>query len=223
MKILIVDDDPRVRRSLERILKEEYVVDCASNAEGAEELAYNNYYDVVLLDLMLPDMDGEDLASVMKVRLPNLPIIAISGKTAIEDKDYALRKGCDDYIIKPISTRELKARIHAVIRRYDEKKILETEIMCVRDLIFDKKRRAVTYKDEKIELRKKEIQVLEFMMLNRQKLITRSDILENVWEADANHFSNTVDVHIKHLRNKIENPYNEKFIHTRHGMGFVFE
>lgn len=223
MKILIVDDDERSLKSLERNLRDEYVVDTAENGTHAEDLIYSNYYSLIILDLMLPDIDGEDLASVVKTRLPKIPIIAISGKRRAEDKDYALRKGCDDYVIKPISMKELRARMHALLRRYDVIDFFTKEKISVRDLVLDRQNKRVFYKEEKIELRKKEIQVLEFLMDNKNRLVTRSDIMENVWDSSSDNQPNTVDVHIRNIRSKIENPYNEKYIHTKHGMGFIFE
>ncbi len=223
MKVLVIDDDQRIRKSLNRILKDDYIVDVAKSASEGEELAYNSYYDAIVLDMSLPDMAGDDLASLFKTKIPNTPIIAISDHCSINDKNIAFEKGVDDFLIKPINGRELKSRVKVHIRKNNPDKNETTlKVLKVRNLTLDRERKMVFYKEERLSLRKKELQILEYFMLNPNRVISRSDILEYVWEADTNPFTNTVDVHIKRLRDKLETAFGEKYFETVHGMGYIF-
>lgn len=221
MKILLVDDDSRIRALLKQMLKDEFIIDIASSGEEAENLAYNSHYDAIILDLVLPDIQGDDLCALIKARIKNIPVIIISGKSSILDKDRAFEKGADDYLVKPFGSRELKARIKAVTRRGQ----IDTNNnkLELRDLKFDINKKLAVYKDQRINLRKKEMQLLEFLLSNKGRVITRNEILENVWDMNANPFTNTVDVHIKRLRDKIEKRYKERYIQTVHGLGYLVE
>lgn len=222
MKILVVDDDPRILKTFKRSLSDEFIVDVASTGQESEYLAYNNYYDVIILDLILPDIDGEDLARFFKNRIPETPIIAVTGKQSVNDKQYAFENGVDNYLTKPVSSRELKSRLKALVRRKPENaKKVSTQIE-VRDLKFDRSKKMIFYKNEWVRLRKKELLLLEYLIINKGRVVSRDDILENVWDSETNPFTNTIDVHIKRLGEKIEDPFNEKFIHTIHGMGYIF-
>ncbi|PIR42144.1 DNA-binding response regulator [candidate division WWE3 bacterium CG_4_9_14_0_2_um_filter_35_11] len=223
MKLLLIDDDPRVIRTLSRLLKDDYIIDTAVNAETAEDLAYFNHYDIIILDLVLPDMDGEDLCALIKARVKNVPILVISGKETVSDKDLAFRKGADDYLTKPFDIKELKSRMNVLIRRSMVGDTKTLEDLTLRGISIDRLRRKALYKKERLSLRKKELLLLEFLLLNRGRILTRNEILENVWDASINPFTNTVDVHIKRLRDKIEKPYNESFIETIHGVGYLVE
>ncbi len=221
MKILVIDQDPRTRRRLKRVLENDYIVDFAQTASEGELLAYSNAYDLILLDLYLPDVNGDDFCAVLKSRLKDVPIIMISTKTTIADKENALNKGADDFIEKPFNSRELRARIKAVSRRRG--KPTRNPILSVRNLKYNVDKRLVTYKGKRLKLRRKELQLLEFLLINKGIVVTRSEILENVWDMNINPFTNTVEVHIKRLRDKIEKPFNEKYIETIHGIGYIID
>ncbi len=223
MKALVIDDDPRIVRRLQRILKDEYVVDIAQSASAGEKLAYNSHYDIILLDLMLPDMDGLDLCSVLKTNTKDIPIMIISDKNSIADIDRAFDKGADDYLMKPLNVRELKARMKALLRRVARSEDLYSKTLTLRNLMFDRSRKALFYNEKRVALRKKEMQLIEFLMVNKGRVLTRGEILEHVWDADISVFTNTVDVHMKRLRDKIEKPFNEKYIETVHGLGYIIE
>lgn len=223
MKALIIDDDPRIIRKLQRILKDDYIVDIAENAHEGEKLAYNSHYDIILLDLMLPDMDGFDLCRVLKSNLKATPIVIISERSSINDIDIAFDRGADDYLVKPFNVRELKARMKALLRRVSSNEDSYSEAVSLRDLSFDRNRRALFYKKNRIYLRKKEMQLIEFLLVNKGRVLTRGEILEHVWDANISIFTNTVDVHIKRLRDKIEKPFDEKYIETVHGLGYIIE
>ena len=221
MKILVIDSDPRMQKALKRSLSDDYIVDAVSTAEQGEMLAYTTPYDVILLEMLLPDMDGNDLCRVFKTRLKDTPIIIMSSRASISDKEMAFNRGADDFLIKPVSPRELKARMKVAIRKRLGKD--NDEILQVRSLRIDTKKRVVTYKNERIRLRKKEMQLLEYLISNRGNVVTKSEIMESVWDMNVNPFSNTIEVHVKRLREKLEEPYTEKYIETVHGIGYLLE
>lgn len=221
MKILIIDPDPRTGQRLLRVLKEDYIVDFAMNAKDAEELLYTSHYDLMITDLNLPDINGEDFVNLIRTNIKELPIMVLSGKMAVSDRDFAFEKGADDYMIKPLNTIELKARIKALLNRKPNREKSLKEILELRDLVLDRAKRMSFYKNERLRLRKKEMQLLEYLLENQGRVVTRGEILERVWDSSANPFTNTVEVHLKRLRDKIEKPYNEKFIETVHGFGYM--
>lgn len=223
MKALIIEDDPRISRRLRRILKDDYIIDIADTADSGEKLAYNSHYDIILLDMTLPDMDGQDLCSLLKTNVKDVPVMIISEKSSISDIDSAFDKGADDYMVKPLNVRELKARMKALLRRVARTEEDYTKTLKLRNLMFDRSRKALFHKERRVALRKKEMQLIEFMLTNKGRVLTRGEILEHVWDANISIFTNTVDVHMKRIRDKIEKPYKEKYIETVHGLGYVME
>jgi DNA-binding response OmpR family regulator len=221
MKLLLIEQDPNTRKKLERVLSDEFIVDSANTGQKGEDLAYSNHYDVVLTDMILPDTDGDNLCALIKSKDPKLPVVLMSRSSIVEDKVRAFNNGADDYITKPVNTRELKARLRASIRKLP--RIDDQRIYKIRELVLDLNKKLVTYGKDRIDLRRKEMQVLEFLMINEGRVVSRMEILEHIWDVDTDPFTNTVEVHIKRLRDKIEKPYNEKFITTRHGIGYMFE
>ena len=153
MKILIVDDDSRIRKLLSKLLKDEFIVDVAKNAEEAETLAYSTPYNVIVVDLVLPDMDGNELCSLLKARLPRTPIIAMSEAVSVSDKKRVFDSGVDDYLEKPFSTRELKMRIKAVARRIFDSSY--PSVLKINDLTLNLDTKRVTIGDVKVSLRRK--------------------------------------------------------------------
>jgi|694.fasta_scaffold00063_56 DNA-binding response OmpR family regulator len=222
MKLLLVDQDPRVQISLKRILSDEFVVDIAKCAKDAEQMVFASHYDLLIMDIVMPDMDGDVFINLIRSYVGEIPIIVISNKNTVSDKDFAFQKGADDYLVKPVNNIELKARIKALLRRAPINREF-LPVLSLRKLFLDRNKKMAYYEEQRLRLRKKEMQLLEFFLVNKGRVLTRMEILENVWEADASPFTNTVEVHLKRLRDKIEKPFGEQFIQTIHGIGYLME
>lgn len=218
MRILIVEDDKKVGGFLKRGLQEEqYAVDVCRNGTDALYMAQLNPYDVIILDIMLPGMDGFTVCREMRQKAILTPILMLTAKDEIEDKVTGLSEGADDYLTKPFSFDELLARIRALLRRSQDYKTKELK---AGDLELDPLRRMVTRSGEKIDLTGKEYALLEYLLRNRGRTVTPSMILEHVWDMDYMGSSNIVNVYINHIRNKIDKDFDIKLIQTVRGHGF---
>jgi DNA-binding response OmpR family regulator len=218
MRILIVEDDKKVGGFLERGLQEEqYAVDVCRNGTDALYMAQLNPYDVIILDIMLPGMDGFTVCREMRQKAILTPILMLTAKDEISDKVTGLSEGADDYLTKPFSFDELLARIRALLRRSQDYKTKELK---AGDLELDPLRRIVTRSGKKIDLTGKEYAMLEYLLRNRGRTVTPSMILEHVWDMDYMGSSNIVNVYINHLRNKIDRDFEIKLIQTVRGHGF---
>ena len=223
VKIFIVEDERRIARFLQMELEHEgFATAREENGRRAYERILQEDYDLVLLDIMLPDMDG--LTICRKVReLSAVPIIMLTAKDEIEDKVNGLDIGADDYMTKPFAIQELLARIRATLRKHAPKDggEPESEELSVRELKMYPSRYEVEVRGERIELTKKEYQLLEYLLRNKRKVLTRDQILQKVWGYDYIGDTNVVDVYIRYLRSKIDDRFGEKYIHTMRGVGYV--
>lgn len=218
MRILVVEDDKKVRGFLRQGLQEEqYAVDECRNGTDALYLAQINPYDVIILDIMLPGMDGFTVCREIRQKGILTPILMLTAKDEIEDKVTGLSEGADDYLTKPFSFDELLARVRALLRRSQDYK---TKVLKAGDLELDPLRRVVTRAGKKIDLTGKEYALLEYLMRNRGRTVTPSMILNHVWDMDYVGSSNIVNVYINHLRNKIDRDFDIKLIQTVRGHGF---
>ncbi len=218
MRILIVEDDKKVGGFLKKGLQEEqYAVDVCRDGADALYMAQLNPYDVIILDIMLPGMDGFAVCREMRQRAILTPILMLTAKDEIEDKVTGLSEGADDYLTKPFSFDELLARIRALMRRSQDYKTKELK---AGDLEMDPLRRIVTRADKRIDLTGKEYALLEYLMRNRGRTVTPSMILHHVWDMDYVGSSNIVNVYINHLRSKIDKGFDVKLIQTIRGHGF---
>jgi len=222
-KILIIEDDSRIARFLELELKHEgYQVETASDGRSGLEKALNNNPDLVILDLMLPYLSGiEVLRRIRKVS--DLPVIMLTAKEDVSDKVVGLDSGADDYVTKPFAIEELLARIRVALKRRNNSAKKENDILRAGDLVLNKTKRTVSYRDEEILLSKKEYDLLEYMMENRGIVLTREQLLERVWGYDYFGDTNVTDVYIRYLRAKIDQKYNLSYIKTVRGVGYIFE
>jgi heavy metal response regulator len=220
MRILVVEDEKRIADFLLRGLQGAgYAVDAAPDGATALSLANATDYDLVILDLMLPDMDGLKVLERVRARKAGPPVLILSARGAVDDRVKGLETGADDYLTKPFAFVELLARVRALLRRGQP----APERLQVAELIVDVMRRKVTREGETIELAPKEFGILEYMMRNKGRPLSRTMIVEHVWDMDYDGLTNIVDVYIRHLRSKIDDKYQVKLIQTVRGIGYMIE
>ena len=225
-KVLVVDDEKLIVKGIRFSLEQDSMeVDCAYDGEEALEYAKKTEYDVVLLDIMLPKLNGFEVCQRIR-EFSNMPIIMLTAKTEDMDKILGLEYGADDYIAKPFNILEVKARIKAIMRRSkrtEKEKDKKKEIISG-DLKIDTDGRRVYIQEKEINLTAKEFDLLELLMVNPNKVYSRESLLELVWGKDYPGDVRTVDVHIRRLREKIEtNPSEPTYVHTKWGVGYYFE
>jgi len=219
MRILIVEDDKKVAAFIKKGLEEEtYAVDVAYDGEEGLYLGQQNQYDLVILDLMLPVLDGLAVLSGLIDKGIDTPILLLTAKDAVEDKVLGLNKGADDYLTKPFAFSELVARVRVLLRRG---KAETKTVLTIADLTLDLVSHKVKRGDEEIDLTGKEYSLLEYFMRNPGKVLTRTMIAEHVWDYNFDTFTNVIDVYINHLRKKIDRNHPKKLLHTLRGVGYV--
>lgn len=221
MRLLVVEDEPTIVQALKKRLRAYYVVDGALTGRQAIHLAHVYQYDLIILDLCLPDIDGIDVCRQLRTEKINMPILVLTGESAIDDRVLTLDAGADDYLTKPFHSSELLARIRALLRRSIESDT--TNQLTVADLVVDPAKRLVVRGKKIIELRRKQYDLLEYLVRNKDKVLRREMILEHVWQDDTNVYSNIVDVHIKFLRDCIDKPFDKPLIKTVYGFGYKIE
>jgi two-component system, OmpR family, copper resistance phosphate regulon response regulator CusR len=221
MKILIVEDEKHFAQLLKKQLKSEYAIDLAYSAEEGEYHAKEYEYDVIILDIGLPDKDGISLCRDLREKGIKSSILMLTGEYAVAKKIEALDSGADDYLVKPFNMAELQARVRALLRRRSQN--VRTNILKVGDLTVNIVDKTVKRGTKEIPLQRKEFQILEYFMRNPGKLITRSTLLEHIWDSDVDSVANIVDVHIKYLRDRIDKPFPKKLIKTVYGLGYKME
>src|SRR5579872_2970765 len=220
MRILVVEDERRIADFLSRGLQGAgYAVDAAPNGAVALEHIHSADYDLVILDLMLPDMDGLQVLQKVRDRQPGPPMLILSARGGLDDRVKGLEQGADDYLVKPFAFVELLARVRALLRRGQP----APEKLQVADLTLDCIRRKVLRGAEAIDLAPKEFGILEYMMRNRGRPLSRTMIVEHVWDMDYDGLTNIVDVYIRHLRSKIDDRFPLKLIQTVRGIGYMIE
>jgi len=218
MRVLVVEDDRKVGGFLLKGLREEqYAVDLCRDGEAAVDLATENPYDVILLDLMLPKKDGLAVCRELRAAGVLTPILMLTARDAVEDKVGGLAEGADDYLTKPFSFEELLARIRALLRRSQE---YRTRLLKIADLELDPIKRQVARGGRKIALTGKEYALLEYLMRSAGRIVSESMILDHVWDRNYEGLSNVVPVYIKYLRRKIDDGAAVKLIHTVRGQGY---
>ena len=221
MRILIVEDEKKVAGFIKKGLEEEtYAVDVAYDGEEGFHLADMNEYDMIILDLMLPKMDGLEVLTRLRDNKVGTPILLLTAKDEVADKVTGLNKGADDYLTKPFAFSELLARIRSLLRRGQAE--TQTELK-VGDLSMDMVSHKVNRNGEEIELTGKEYSLLEYFMRNEGKVLTRTMIAEHVWDYNFDTFTNVIDVYINHLRKKIDKKYPTRLLHTLRGVGYVMK
>lgn len=221
MRILVVEDDRKVGAFLQKGLREEqYSVDLSRDGIDAVYQAQVNSYDVIILDVMLPEKDGFTVCRELRENSVLTPVLMLTAKDTIEDTIMGLSQGADDYLTKPFSFDELLARIRALLRRSQDYK---TGVLKVGDLEMDPLRRVVTRDGKFLTLSGKEYALLEYLLRNKERVVTQSMIIEHVWDRNYSGTSNVVNVYINHLRVKIDKDADVKLIKTVRGHGYKID
>lgn len=221
MRLLVVEDEPALLKSIARRLNEEgYSIDTAEDGEEAQDFIETAEYDCIILDIMLPAIDGLTILKRLRNNRVNTPVLILTAMDAIDDRVKGLDLGADDYLAKPFSFDELLARIRALLRRQVETR--ET-VVTIADLALDTISHTVIRDGKNIELTAKEYSILEYMLKNKGRLLTRSQIADHVWNYDFDGNSNIVDVYIRYLRKKIDDNFDNKLIHTVRGSGYILQ
>lgn len=221
MRVLLIEDDTAIARSLKEGLEDEaYVVDVANDGSEGYRTAVADDYDVIILDIMLPGMNGYEVCRALRNDGNKTPILMLTARDTERDIVEGLDTGADDYLAKPFSFDVLLARIRALLRRPNEK--LE-EILQVGDLKLDPSSKKVTRASQEINLTAKEYGVLEYLMRNKGKVLSKEQIISHVWDFDADVLPNNVELFIMFLRRKIDKPFESKLIHTVLGFGYKLE
>ena len=220
MRFLVVEDEKRIADFLARGLESAgYAIDLAADGSHAVDMVHATDYDLVILDMMLPDMDGLQVLEKIRNRKASPPVLILSARGGVDDRVKGLELGADDYLVKPFAFVELLARVRVLLRRGQP----TPERLSVGDLVLDCIRRKVVRSGDNIELAPKEFSILEYMMRNRGRPLSRTMIVEHVWDMDYDGLTNIVDVYIRHLRSKIDDKWPIKLIHTVRGIGYMLD
>lgn len=223
MRILIIEDEHKIANSLKKGLElESYSADVAYTGSDGYDLASTEPYDAIILDLMLPGMSGIEICEKLRKDNVHTPILMLTAKSELEDKIYGLNTGADDYLTKPFAFEELLARLKALLRR---PKTTLSPAMKYDTLTLDSIAYTVTRGGKSVKLSKKEFALLEYMLRNKEKILSKENIINHVWNYDADVLPNTVEQYIGYLRNKIDNdfPKENKLINTVRGFGYVLK
>lgn len=219
MRILVIEDEEKIANLIQRgLTQHKWVVDLAKDGEEGLFMAEINPYDAIVLDIMLPKKDGLSVCQELRKKGVNAPILILTARGTVKDKIQGLDSGADDYLSKPFAFGELVARLRSLLRRQRDKKI---DHLKIDDLELDLLTHQVTRAGNPITLTTKEFMLLEYFMVNIGQVLTRTMISEHVWHENFNSLTNVIDVHIKHLRNKIDKGFKHKLIHTIRGTGYI--
>lgn len=221
MRILVVEDEAKTADYLKRGLEESgYLVEVAGNGLDAKYLIEEDEFDLIILDVMLPGLDGWQLVPVVRKRSAHTPVLFLTARDAVEDRVKGLELGADDYLVKPFSYAELLARVRTLLRRGPPREVKNFKIA---DLELDLLRRRVTRQGERITLTNKEFALLHLLLSREGEVLSRAQIASQVWNMNFDSDTNVVDVAIRRLRAKVDDPYPLKLIHTVRGMGYVLD
>ncbi len=223
-KLLIIEDEKKIATTLKKGLTENgYHVDLAFDGVIGKRLFDSNDYDLIILDINLPGMNGFELCKAIRNSNQQIPIIMLTAMNTTEDKIEGFDTGTDDYMIKPFEFKELLVRIRALLKRTMNQQLPTGNILKVADLEMNLDTKEVIRAEQPITLTAKEFQLLEYFMRNRNRVLSRADIAERVWEIDFDTQTNVIDVYVNYLRNKIDKKFDTRLIHTQVGMGYIMK
>lgn len=222
MRVLIVEDEHKIANALKRALEQEsYAVDISYDGDDGYAMATTEPYDIAIIDQMLPgEYDGLDIIKAMRDAKIHTPVLLLTALGSVEDKTKGLDSGADDYLVKPFALEELLARVRALLRRPQE---TLSNTLEAGDLSLDRTTFIVTRAGKEISLTSKEFGLLEYLMRNQGRPLSKDTIIAHVWDYDANVLPNTVEVYIKYLRNKVDAPFDTPLIHTVRGFGYKLQ
>jgi DNA-binding response OmpR family regulator len=221
MKLLLIEDNKPLAESLKKQLGKTFIIDAANTGEDGLQQALTGSYDIIVLDLGLPDKSGHDVCRAIRANAVSTPILILTGVDDIESRVALLDDGADDYLVKPFNVAELRARLGALLRRPTD--TYTASVLTVHDLVLDPVRRSVERSGKQITLRRKEFDILEYLVRNQGRPVTRAMILDHAWDGSKDAWNNTVDVHIKHLRDKVDRPFETPLIQTAYGIGYMVD
>lgn len=222
MKILLAEDDLRLARAVRRVFEEEsYAVDIVGDGKHALDMASDGGFDVMVLDVMLPELDGFEVCKRMRIAGVQTPVLMLTARTDVQDRVKGLDAGADDYMVKPFAVAELLARVRALGRRGARGN--GRDQLRAGDLTLDVSRHSAVRGDREIELTVKEFQLLEMLLRHQGQVLSRTQILDHVWQYDRDFASNVVDIYIHYLRNKIDKGFKAQLIHTVRGVGYTLK
>lgn len=221
MRILLVEDEPRMANVIAKGLREQsYAVDVAQDGERGLYQTSINDYDVIILDVLLPQRDGYEVCRELRARGNTTPLLMLTARAAVDDRLAGFDAGADDYLTKPFSFRELLARIRALLRRDSQ---LVPDVLEIADLTVDSASHRVSRANRDVQLTAKEYALLEYLARRAGQLVSRAEIAAHVWDDSFDPFSNTIEVYINRLRKKIDGRHANKLLHTRRGEGYILE
>lgn len=221
MKLLIIEDNKEISEFLVSSMRAEcFEVDFALDGQKGYKMAEDNDYDLIILDLNLPKLNGDQICSLLRASGITIPILILTVESDIDDKVRLLNSGADDYMTKPFSLKELIARVKSLLRR---PKLVRQEVIVIDDLVIDSQKQLVIRAGREIDLTYKEFELLEFLAANRGYVLSRGKIIEHVWDMNADLFSNSIEVHVFNLRRKIDRKGLKRLIHTIPNRGYKID
>ena len=221
MRLLVIEDERKITRAIAKALKREtYAVDAVHDGEEGFNLADSQPYDLLIVDRMLPGMEGAEIVKNLRKNGKNMPILFLTALGTTEDKTFGLDTGADDYLVKPFAIDELLARVRALLRRPP---IQQPDVLKIADLTIDKQQQTVMRAGKTIDLTSKEYALLEYLMQHPKQILSKETLIDHVWDFDADILPNNVEAYIKNLRQKIDKPFKKQLIKTVRGFGYRIE
>ncbi len=221
IKILLIEDEPKTVQSLKQGLEENhYTVDVAYDGNMGKQLAMRTAYQLIISDIIIPGMNGLELCKYLRAEGIQTPILMLTALSTTEDKLVGFEAGADDYLAKPFDFKEFLARVKALIKRSNQT-LIEAQVLKFADLELDLTSKIVTRSGQKINLTAKEFQLMEYFLRNQEKVISKAEIAENIWEVEDEGSSNLIEVYVNYLRKKVDKGFPSKLIHTQFGMGYI--